>query len=102
MRIAPCGVSEMDVKMAFGMSKMTVINEGKNYQDYNKLQFVEFLEFIGRLAHGRFKNASQDLQQQPLATKIEQILDDLLYGYGLTRKEVEIAIEEFSESDDDY
>lgn len=37
-----------------------------------------------------------------LSEKIEALLDDLLPGFGYTRKEVEIAVEEFSESDDDY
>ena len=66
------------------------------------MQFVEFLEFIGRLAHIRFKNSSQEMAAQPLTTKVELILDDLFQGFGLTRNDVNIEIEEFSESDDDY
>jgi len=34
--------------------------------------------------------------------KIEVVLDDLMFAYGMTRNEVNIAVEEFSESDDDY
>ena len=77
---------------------MTCVVETREYKSYNQIQFVEFLEFIGRLAHAKFKH-SGDMN---LATKIEYILDDLFAGYGLTRKEVEIAVEEISESDDDY
>ena len=37
--------------MCFGMSKMTVTNEMvKGFNPYKKLTYVEFLEFIGRLA----------------------------------------------------
>jgi len=34
--------------------------------------------------------------------KIEYLLDDLMQGFGLTRNDVNIEVEEFSESDDDY
>ena len=54
---------------------MTVVNEEKHYKQYHKLEFVEFLEFVGRLAHFRFKNSSG--ASQPLAEKIEVILDDM-------------------------
>ena len=38
----------------------------------------------------------------PLVEKIETLLDDLMKGFGLVRQEVNIEVEEFSESDDDY
>ena len=101
MSIAPCGVSEMDVKFAFGMCKMTVVSEANAFKEYNRIQFVEFLEFIGRLAYIRFKDSSE-MGSLPLATKIEYILDDIFAGYGMTRREVVDIVEEFSESDDDY
>jgi len=37
-----------------------------------------------------------------LAQKIEYLLDDLMAAFSLTRNDVNIEIEEFSESDDDY
>ena len=37
-----------------------------------------------------------------LALKIEYVLEEILPAYGLTRNEVNIAVEEFSESEDDY
>ena len=66
------------------------------------MEFVEFLEFLGRLAHMRFKNSSPELASQPLVNKLEFILDDLMTGFSLTRNEVNIESLEFSESDDDY
>lgn len=92
----------MDVRFCFGMCKMTIVMESTGYKDYNKLQFVEFLEFVGRLAYSKFKHSSSDMAAMSLASKIEYLLDDLLTGFGFTRKEVDIAVEEFSESDDDY
>jgi hypothetical protein len=62
------------------------------------MEFVEFLEFLGRLAHLKFKsNVDMTLVQ-----KIEIVLDEVFHGYGLERKEVVIELEEHSESDADY
>ena len=80
---------------------MSVINESMNYKQYGGMAFVEFLEFIGRIAHFKFKN-SPDISGQTLPQKIEYILDDLMPAFGLTRNEVNIFVEENSESDDDY
>jgi hypothetical protein len=93
-------MSEKDVKIAYAMCKMTVANEPANYKAYNIMVFVEFIEFIGRLAHIKFKGTSES--QLPLATKIEVVLDDIMFAFGMTRNDVNIAVEEFSESDDDY
>lgn len=37
-----------------------------------------------------------------LAQKIEDLLDDIFVHFGLTRNEVNIEIENISESDEDY
>lgn len=63
--------------------------------------FVEFLEFIGRLSDCKFSGTS-DGTNMPLAQKIEFVLDDILPAFGMTRNDVNIAVEEFSESDDEY
>jgi len=92
------GVSEDQVKWSFGMSKMTVHDEIKDNSKYTKMQFVEFLEFIGRLAHIKFKqNVDMKLEQ-----KIEIVLDNVFAGFGLELKEPNFVVEEHSESDDDY
>ena len=102
LRDAVLNISEKDIAFAFGYCQMTVINEERQWKTYTSLQFVEFLEFIGRLAWARFKHAAPDLAQSPLVEKVETVLDDLMHGFGLTRQEVNIEVEEFSESDDDY
>jgi len=69
------GLQLRDVVMCYGMSKMTVANEMvfKDVNPYLKLKFVEFLEFLGRVADFRFRD--EDL---PLYLKIEKILEPLM------------------------
>ena len=43
-------MNEKDVVKAFGMSKMTVVDETDGEKKYDRLYFVEFLEFLGRVA----------------------------------------------------
>ena len=44
-------VNDKDVVKAFGMSKMTVVDETDDGEKkYDRLYFVEFLEFLGRVA----------------------------------------------------
>lgn len=62
--------SEKEVRFCFAMSKMTVKDEIGNKAEYDKLRLPEFLEFIGRLAHGRF----YEDDDSPLAPKIEKVL----------------------------
>ena len=50
------GLSAKDVAHCFGMSKMTVKDEVGNQLEYEKLRFVEFLEFLARVADGAFKH----------------------------------------------
>jgi hypothetical protein len=59
---SPLQISEKDICFAYGMCKMTVVNEEKFKGQYSALQFVEFLEFVGRIAFAKFKNASGDMQ----------------------------------------
>ena len=63
---------------------MTVRDEVGKHEDYEKLKYVEFLEFIGRVAHAKYSDCcDKDL---PIDVKIEQILDDVFPVYGLKRK----------------
>ena len=95
--ICELGVSEKDIQNCYGMSKMTIWNEVENKKEYFKMQWVEFLEFIGRLANVRDKNSDS-----PLELKIENLLDDIFSHFGFNRNEVNVQLEEISESDDDY
>ena len=83
------------------MSKQTISKEiqdgGENY-DY--LIFVEFLEFIGRLADFKFEGS--ELESLGLGEKIEHLLDELFIPFEYTRKPVSNEVEEISESDSEY
>jgi len=65
---------------------------------YRNLKFVEFLEFLCRMAHLKFKG-NTDLT---LVQKLEFLLDEIFAAYNFQRHDVNIEIEEVSESDDDY
>jgi hypothetical protein len=62
-RDSNANISEKDINFSFGYCQMTVANEERHYKQYHSLQFVEFLEFIGRIAHARFKGASAEMSQ---------------------------------------
>ena len=74
LRDVNLGLSEREVTYCFGISRMTVKNEMEHgLAAYNHISYVEFLEFIGRMAHIKYEELDE-----PLYVKIERILDDLL------------------------
>lgn len=80
---------------------MTVVDESEESSTkYKRLQFVEFLEMIGRIADLKFKIT--EMERLPLNQKIEFILDELLTFVDEKRKDVQMQIDEESESDDEY
>ena len=97
MREVDMYVQESEVKFCYGMSKMVVTDECATYKKYTELAFVEFLEFLGRLAHVKFLDSSESL-----AWKLEQVLDEILPHYGMKRIEVNLDVNELSQSDEDY
>ena len=71
--------------MCYGLSKMSIVNEmAKGPNPYKKLLFVEFLEFIGRVAAEKYK----DCYDWKLYEKIEKILDDVLPMAGYRRRDM--------------
>ena len=67
---------------------------------YRKLTFIEFLEFIARLAFQLFKDTESE--ELDLDKKIEYMLDDIFALKKMNRVEQIAYINEFSESDEDY
>jgi hypothetical protein len=47
-------LSENEVTFCFGMSKMTVVKEATENEQYFKMKPVEFFEMVGRCAHAKF------------------------------------------------
>ena len=68
--------------MAYGMSKMTVVSEMQSYKAYQKMEMVEWLEFIGRISDLKYRGTEME-KTISLAQKIEYVLDDLFQGFGL-------------------
>ena len=99
---SPLKLTRATIRQAFALCKMSVINEldKKSQVTYIQITFVEFLEFLARIAELHFKDT--EMEELLLSEKIGFMLDDLLTVVGCERVVQKIVIEEFSESDDDY
>ena len=101
LRETKLGLIEKDAIYCYGMCKMTCVKESDDSSvQYKRLQFVEFLELIGRIAQLKYKSSA--LHSLDLVNKIELILDEVLALVEVQRKPVNIQHDEESESDDDY
>lgn len=102
MKMTPIQLTEKDAIFCHGMAKMTCVNEAEESSaKYKRLQFVELLEMIGRVAEVKFRTTEME-HQLNLAQKIEFVLDELFVPFELKRRDVKIIVDEQSESDDDY
>lgn len=81
--------------LAFAFSKMQMIDELELIDNYKQLFFVEFLEFLGRLAYLTW----YEQQDEPLEVKLWRLLAALFGVFGEKVKGVEIGDEVDSESD---
>lgn len=101
-RLTPIGLLDKEAVYCYGMSKMTVQDESVDLNmKYQRIQYVEFLEFIARVAVVKCKGTQ--IEALPLARKIEFVLDQLLTLVGEKRRTVSLDKEnEQSESDDEY
>jgi hypothetical protein len=94
-------MTDEKITYCYGMSKMTIPAENdKGERKYNELRFVEFLEFLGRIADVRFRNS--ELEIIPLDRKLEFVLDDIFSFFGITRKSIASGLSEETASDSDY
>jgi len=75
---------------------MTVRDDVKMRDEYTQLRFIEFLEFIGRVAHIRYIEE----EDVPLVRKIERIMDALFPLFQMKRNAVDDAVEEKESSDE--
>lgn len=101
IRDTKLGLIEKDAIFCYGVSKMTVTIESEGSSDkYKRLQFVELLELIGRIADLKYKHS--DIDRLPLAKKIEFVIEDVLALIEIKRKDVNIVVDDQSESDDEY
>lgn len=79
---------------------MTVVKETADYERYIKIQFVEFLELIARIAYSKYKDTDQE--SEPLHELIFLVIETIAALYGRTANpSFSLDVEE-SESDEDY
>lgn len=89
---------EKRVTLAYSLSKMTIIDEMGDFDNYNKMKHVEFLEFLGRLAELNYDG------EQPLVVKLERLLEMLfskIISMKVTYPDDEADIETDSDCVDD-
>ena len=91
------------VQKAYSQSKSIVVNEldAKDFGSYDRMNYVEFLEFISRCSDFWF--AGTEMKDYPLWRKIEYFVERMflyLSDARLTRQQ--IVVEEFSDIDSDY
>mmetsp|Transcript_30988 Transcript_30988/g.41096 ORF Transcript_30988/g.41096 Transcript_30988/m.41096 type:complete len:227 (+) Transcript_30988:1741-2421(+) len=70
---------ENKVIYCYGMSKMAVVLDTTDRAKYEELKFVEFLEFIGRCAHIKYKDSPEMQMDERLTT----FMDEMFPVYGL-------------------
>ena len=71
------GLHPNEARYCFGMSKMTVMRENESAsKEYFRMNFVEFIEMIARIAEVKFRGSDRVLE--PLHVKITYILDELI------------------------
>lgn len=90
----------LDAKYCLSFCKMQIKDEINDFEKYHKLQLVELYEMIGRAAKIKFENT--DMEEEPLARRIELMLDLLFPLVKFRRREVIKDAESESASDDDY
>lgn len=81
---------------------MTVVEEQRNGNlEFTHLKFVEFLEFIGRVAHFFFEGTNESLEWT-LAKRMQNIMEAFFAPLGLSVTPMVNFDELYSDSDDEY
>jgi hypothetical protein len=95
----PNTTSEQTVITAYSLSKMTLGDEMLEFENYHKVEKVEFFEFIGRWAYLLWKGESS-----PLEEKIENLLNYLLplVGFQVMPVAADSEMDSESDYDDDF
>ena len=78
------------------MSKMVCHSDILDREKYDKMVFVEFLEYLGRLAEGKYPG-----REMALVDKMEKVMEIIFAKYGLTLKSKHVEIEYVSCSEDE-
>ena len=88
-------MSDKEARFCYGMSKMTVKDEVNNHEEYDKLRFVEFLEYLGRVAHAKYIDMYGQLHE-----KLELLLENVFMFYGFKFKKPKVVLDDVASSDE--
>ena len=75
---------------------MTVKDEIGNHDEYEKLRFTEYLEWLGRCAYAKFINDSESSMHE----KLELMMKIVFQQFGLTIKKVKEEIDDDNTSEE--
>ena len=70
--------------LSYSLSKMTIIDDMEDFDNYNKMLKVEFYEFLGRLAEQIYKrdeNLEEGEEDVPLCEKLAKLLTILIEAH---------------------
>ena len=93
-------LSYKQANYCLSFSKMPMRDEVTEFEKYHKVVPVELMEMMGRAAKIKFQNTEYD--DDPLASRIEMVMDMLFCLVGYKRREVAQMAESESCSDSDY
>lgn len=92
-----CLISQRMVKMQFDLAQMTVIDESENSDEYADMEFVEFLEFLVRIAfHQNLTDENQNIGVS-LSSLLKEILP--LVNFPFVEAQVQAPVKQASEDD---
>jgi hypothetical protein len=83
------------------MSKATLTSDLTTRAGYERLDYTEFLEMLGRIA-GRFYTNDKQMQKTRFDEKVERLLENVLSAFGYTLTPIEVEVEYVSESEEEF
>lgn len=91
-------LTHQQVYSSYALSKMSVKRENENHEMYMRLELVEFLDMIARVAHVRFRS----LEQMSLTDKIIAVLEQILVFVSARVLRAGVTVVMETSSEDDY
>lgn len=75
-KIGDLNLQDQDIRRCWGLSKMTVENDLKQRDKYQKATLLEFLELFCRVAEQAYKDSYLH-KNAPLKKKVEMLMDEM-------------------------
>ena len=91
--------------LCYSLSKMTIIDDMEDFDNYDRMLKCEFYEFLGRLAELLYPNPRPDEEDAPLFEKLAKLLTILLEAhtqYKFIMPEEDNELETESDDEDQF